>query len=154
MVNNYYLCNVLIKEEEMKTSRILLLLTILATTLVSCNHYDMAVENADGVTIYYNLSNDGKELTVIGCPTIFIIANTYYYSGDVVIPEEVTYKGVTRKVTSIGDFAFVDCNDLTSITIPNSITRIGDFAFTGCTGLTSITITDGVTSIGQYAFGR
>ena len=44
--------------------RILFLLTILATTLVSCQNYDIAAENADGVTIYYYLSNDGKELTV------------------------------------------------------------------------------------------
>ena len=42
-------------------------------------------------------------------------------------------------VTSIGDYAFYDCNYLTSITIPDSVTSIGAGAFRRCS-LTSITI--------------
>ena len=135
MVNNYYLCNVLIKEEEMKTSRILFLITILATTLVSCQNYDIAAENADGVTIYYNLSNDGKELKVSSKTMDF---NSY--SGDVVIPEEVTYKGVTRKVTGIELWAFEECKELASVTIPSSVTDIKANPFHGCGSLTSIIV--------------
>ena len=56
-------------------------------------------------------------------------------------------------VTSIGDYAFQDCDGLTSITIPDSVTSIGDSAFYGCPELTSITIPDGVTSIGYDTFG-
>ena len=55
-------------------------------------------------------------------------------------------------VTSIGDYAFALCNDLTSVTIGNSVTSIGDFAFDRCSGLTSVTIPNSVTSIGDYAF--
>ena len=152
MVNYCYLCNVLIKEEEMKTSRILFLLTILATTLVSCNHYDMAVKNADGVTIFYNLSNDGKELTVIGHEVIFQFGTGY--SGDVVIPEEVTYKGVTRKVTGIDEHAFYCCDRLTSVTIPNSVKNIGTNAFFNCCSLTSVKIPNSISRIEDYTFAR
>ena len=52
----------------------------------------------------------------------------------------------------IGNYAFVDCSSLTSITIPESVTSIGNYAFYGCTGLTSITIPESVTSIGYDAF--
>ena len=54
-------------------------------------------------------------------------------------------------VTSIGDYAFCDCN-CTAITIPESVVSIGDSAFYGCSKLTSIAIPDSVTSIGDYAF--
>ena len=84
--------------------------------------YDIAVENADGVTIYYNYTNDGKELEVtaqgIYSRTIhdsnFNIDYTHYYSTGysniniLKIPSEVSYMGRLRKVTSIGDHAFTN----------------------------------------------
>jgi len=54
--------------------------------------------------------------------------------------------------TTIGNNAFQNCNQLTSITIPNIVTSIGGTAFYGCTLLASITIPNSVTSIGNYAF--
>ena len=59
---------------------------------------------------------------------------------------------IGNTVTSIGDSAFYNCRDLTSVTIPDSVTSIGSFAFDNCSGLTSVTIPDSVTSIGQGAF--
>ena len=59
---------------------------------------------------------------------------------------------IPNSVTSIGDYAFFDCFKLTSVTIPNSVTIIGESAFWSCSGLTSITIPNSVTSIGRYAF--
>ena len=74
------------------------------------------------------------------------------YSGEVTIPESVTYQGQTYQVTGIGEFAFDECRSLTSITIPSSVTTIGSSAFGNCESLTSITIPEGVTSIGWGAF--
>ena len=59
---------------------------------------------------------------------------------------------IPDSVTSIGDWAFIGCTSLTSITIPNGVTSIGDYAFYGCTSLTSITIPNSVSSIGKCAF--
>ena len=68
-----------------------------------------------------------------------------------------TYSNTINKVviqpgvTSIGGYAFSECKNLTSITIPEGVTSIEDGVFSGC-GLRSITIPKGVTSIGRYAF--
>lgn len=51
------------------------------------------------------------------------------------IIKEVKMKG---GVTSIGDYAFISCNSLTSITFPNSVTYIGENIFFGCSELTDI----------------
>ena len=74
------------------------------------------------------------------------------YSGNVVIPEQVTYGDNTYSVTSIGDFAFDQCSALTSVTISDSVTSIGNYAFRDCSALTSVTIGNSVTSIGGGAF--
>ena len=54
-------------------------------------------------------------------------------------------------VTSIGDFAFMYCISLKSITIPNSVTSVGCDAFRWCVLLESIIIPESVPSIGKGA---
>ena len=61
--------------------------------------------------------------------------------------------GTHYQVTNIGDYAFVDCSGLTSVTIGNGVTSIGRSAFASCHGLTSVVIPSSVTSIGTWAFG-
>ena len=98
----------------------------------------------DGVR--YSIYNDNTTVTVAGYPS------GSKPTGDLTIPESVTFRGCPYPVTSIGDEAFYECSGLTSVTIGNSVTEIGDRAFSGCTGLTSVTIPNSVTSIGNYAF--
>ena len=69
--------------------------------------------------------------------------------GNIVIPE-TSPKGDI--VTSIKEYAFSDCESLTSIEIPASVTYIGRSAFSRCKSLTSIEIPASVTYIDNYAF--
>ena len=55
-------------------------------------------------------------------------------------------------VTSIGQYAFCNCGQLTSINIPNHVKNIGEGAFQDCHALASINIPSTVTSIGENAF--
>ena len=112
--------------------------------------YDIAVENEDGKTIYYNYINEGTELEVT-----FTMQSASYkrldYEGIINVPSQVTYKNRTKYVTSIGSEAFSYNKGLTSVIIPNSVKTIGPSAFED-SGLTSVTIPNSVTSIGRRAF--
>ena len=76
------------------------------------------------------------------------------YSGDIIIPETVTYDNEEYKVNSIGNSAFGGCTGLISITIGDNVTTIGSYAFSGCTYLTSVSFGKNVTEIYNYAFWK
>ena len=94
--------------------------------------------------IYYNVVKKARIATVT--------SGDVKYTGEVVIPETITFEGVECTVTSIGDNAFYDC-DLTSVTFPETLTSIGSHAFEGARIRNqSVIIPPNVTTIGDYAF--
>ena len=100
---------------------------------------------ADG--IFYNINGDQVTVT-------YKTSSYNSYSGDIIIPETVTYDDVTYQVTAIGYNAFYGCTDLTSVTLPNSMKDIGSGAFTACRALTSVNIPNSVTNIDNGAFNE
>ncbi len=66
--------------------------------------------------------------------------------------QQVTEYILGNTVTRIGEYAFSYCENLNSVTIPQSVTSIGMHAFRDCSSLTSITIPHSVTSIETSAF--
>ena len=127
-------------------------LLLLCTTVATAHDFGV-----DG--IYYNISSDKTVMVTFKGSNVYDYSGScfyhYYsneYTGNIIIPESVTYNSTTYSVTSIGFSAFEGCTGLTSIVIPNCVTSIGRDAFEGCTGLTSIVIPNSVTSIGGGAF--
>ena len=83
--------------------------------------------------IYYNINSSDLTASVTyrgGYKDYYYTYNEYWDS--VVIPESITYNGVTYRVTSIDCDAFNNCTGLTSVTIPESVTSIASGAFSGC----------------------
>jgi hypothetical protein len=92
--------------------------------------------------------NDGQaSVTVIGH------VDGYNATGDLIIPESVSYEGHNYTVTTIGESAFLYCFYLTSLSIPNTVTTIEASAFAYCQGFTGdLVIPNSVTTVGYGAF--
>ena len=60
--------------------------------------------------------------------------------GSLTIPERVYYNGSYYGVTHIRMEAFMDCDKLTSVTLPESVVAISRSSFAGCRGLKSISL--------------
>ena len=69
-------------------------------------------------------------------------------STEVVIPAELG--GVP--VREIGEEAFLGCERITKVTIPEGITRIGNYAFEYCSSLAVVELPESLLEIGYGAF--
>ncbi|MBP1645864.1 MAG: cell surface protein [Bacteroidetes bacterium] len=133
-----------------------LLLVLIAFILglsINTQAHDFYALNNEGYTIYYNIISSVSPYTVeVTYKGVYFYDDYNEYRGSVTIPDSVFYNNNYYKVISIGNGAFYECYELTSVSIPNTILYIGYSAFYGCNGLTSITIPNSVTSFGNSVF--
>ncbi len=104
--------------------------------------YDIVVPS-QGLGIQYSLESDSYQVINLGeCLDKIVVIPPNYNDG---------VHG-TKQLTNIAPCAFLGCESLESVVIPNSVTSIGNFAFRDCYRLENITIPNNVTSIGNSAF--
>ena len=135
--------------------------TLMSMACNMASAHNIAVANIDGKTIYYNYNSDGSSVSVTYQGTSYS-SYSNEYTGDVVIPETVTYNGKTYSVTSIGGLAFYGCSGLTEIKVAdgnnvydsrnNCNAIIKTSSNTLITGCKNTIIPNSVTSIGGDAF--
>ncbi len=118
------------------------------------NKFQNIVETGQGGIIGCEFEDNGIRYKIGENNTVSVVSRDAKYSGDVVIPSQVSYNGSNYNVTSIGSSAFEGCVDMTSVSIPGSVTTIGGAAFYYCTGLTTVDIPNGVMEIGEGAFSK
>lgn len=75
-----------------------------------------------------------------GNATLVKVTNAFILDSDVVVPSVATIDNVKYTVQGIGSAAFLNCDRVTSITIPEGVTTIGSRAFAGCTSLSTVNI--------------
>ena len=92
--------------------------------------------------IVYDVVKKGKVATLIGVKSC---------TGDVIIPEYITFEGVECLVNEISRLAFSG-SSLHSVTIPNTITKIGDRAFSGCISLVRVNLPEELKTIESNLF--
>ena len=97
--------------------------------------------------LIYRVNDDQVSVTVIGH------VDGYEATGDLIIPESVSFGGHDYTVTAIGESAFLYCFYLTNLSLPNTLTTIEASAFAYCQGFTGdLVIPNSVTTIGYGAF--
>ena len=103
-----------------------------------------------GETLYWEFDESTGTLTITGS------GDMDSYNSETVpwvsYRAQITAAVLPDGLTSICDYAFYQCTNLSEIAIPDSVTCIGGSAFRSCTKLTEVTIPDNVTSIGYAAF--
>ena len=120
------------------TKRCLLALLMLAGMFMA-SAADFMVDG-----IYYNIISDNQvEVTA---------PDSTKYLGDITIPASVVNNGVTYQVTRLGHYAFFNCGELTSVTLPEGLTEIGESAFYFCDHMEYIELPNSLVKIGEYAF--
>lgn len=87
-------------------------------------------------------------------PSVFVsrLPNGAHYSGDIDIPSSVTHNGIVYLVSGISNWAFENCNEMTSVNMPSTIKEIGDGAFYGCSNLSTINIPASIQVMGERSF--
>ncbi len=145
---------------------VLSILTLVMTSLCATAS-DTWVMNSEGDFIWYDFNEKEKtaRVTFKGNKSRYYI-NTIpstvnlqkkcpadlYYINDITIPSTVEYEGELYSVTSIGKYAFSDCDKLFNVTVPNSVTSIGRAAFNNCRELVGVNISNNVTMIDDWTF--
>lgn len=64
---------------------------------------------------------------------------------------DITKVVIKPGVTSVGNYAFFGCENIASVTLPETVKRIGDGTFVLCFALESITLPDGLEYLGVDA---
>ncbi len=114
--------------------KIFTLVLVLIATVTNLLAY-----NFQSGDLCYNITSDVAPYTV----EVTYEEDSYdNYSGltTAIIPESVTYNGITYSVTSIRDDAFRYCSSLESVVIPKTVVSVLNGVFSDCKSLTSITI--------------
>ena len=128
----------------------LVLITMMLCAAWSVQAQSVGTRFFDEVSaLYYNITSDSTVEVTYGQWHF----NTYV--GDIVVPETVTYEGVTYTVTAIGEIAFGGCEgQLNSVIVPNTVTTIGESAFASSPHLSLVILPNSIESFGPGAFAR
>lgn len=104
-----------------------------------------------------NIPNTVKEMgtnVFYECTSLPVIDNIRYADTYLVeaMDKTLTSYSIRSGTRWIGENAFKDCQNLSTIDLPNSVTSLGSRAYAGCTNLTSISVPDNVTILGERVF--
>lgn len=89
---------------------------------------------------------------IVGCKSTVIPASVSAIGQRAFMGSALPSITIPQRVTTIGEYAFNNCRELTELVIPSLVTSIGEGAFSSCSGLASVTVSGNITSIEPRVF--
>ena len=133
----------------MKQQLLIMMLSAVSTMAAWGDNITFADANVKALCVAnWDTDSDG-ELSYEEAAAVTSLGTVFKSNSDITSFDELQY---FTGLTSIGRAAFNLCENLSSITLPNSVTTIESWAFAACSGLNSISIPNSVTTIGFKAF--
>ena len=113
---------------------------------------EYAVTGICGENLTWKLDYSGT-MTISGTGDMF----DYALYGEAVSPwtdlaADIKAVVVEEGATSIGNFAFVNCANLITVSLPDSLTELGQSAFRNCISLTTVDFSANLEMVDGYAF--
>ena len=108
----------------------------------------------DPYTITVPTKLDGRKVTGLGESSFSGIYSSDHQKDSTLLSfcNQIQSVTIPESVTSIGKSAFEHCSKLDSLTIKGVATSIGAYAFASCTSLTSLSLVGNFQTIGEQAF--
>lgn len=108
----------------------------------------------DPYTITVPTKLDGRKVTGLGESSFSGIYSSDHQKDSTLLSfcNQIQSVTIPESVTSIGDYAFSRCEKMDSLTINDAATSIGSWAFDECYKLTTLSLGKNITTIGDYAF--
>ncbi|MBO4906746.1 MAG: leucine-rich repeat domain-containing protein [Bacteroidaceae bacterium] len=112
----------------------------------------------DGVNYRIETSDDGNSYTVTISGSGWMTEFDYYASPEPILPPwseiraKITTVVVEEGVHSIGNHAFMECDALSSLTLPSTLEKIGTLTFYHCISLPEVHLPEGFKWLDQAAF--
>lgn len=102
--------------------------------------------------VSYDFTNEGINYVIMSTENmeVKVVANANKYSGNIVIPTMVNFRGRMMNVTRVSRYAFFHCHNLKSVDL-GGVKQIGNRAFEGCINLKHLNLKE-VEVIGKHAF--
>ncbi len=116
---------------------------------LQAQNYDFSAVAPSGQTLYYKVTNGGASIV----PPHYLDYGIFEEpTGELAIPDSVSWNDSTYAVVEIGTRAFRLCDSLTSVHIPGTVTKIQGAAFENCTSIAAVSGGAAVDTISAKAF--
>lgn len=132
--------------------KLFIALCLVLAALPVAARFDFSLTVGSGQRLYFLIGSDSASVSVV-----YPGYSGNYYSGatsptgQLIVPESVTYMGTAYRVDAVRNRAFSGCAGLTTIILPSTVRYVGNYAMAECPDLRTVHMNEGLDSMAANA---